>query len=253
MSSNSASAVLAGAPGDCCFKGVKHSGEPAGKAVDIAGVSTYIAEPKSGQTKGIILFFADVYGPFYLNNQLLQDYFAESGFLVLGIDYFFGDAIYKHTEAGFDRSAWIQNARTRAAEETPKWVQAVRQQYGTDKKYTAVGYCFGGPHALGIAGTDQVVAAAFAHPAFLDEDDFRKLTKPLLILAAETDHTFPPESRRRAVDILQEVNATYHVRLFSGVSHGFASRGDPNVENSRWAKEEAAASVVGFFSRFIAA
>jgi len=244
------SAVLAGPPGDCCFQGVKHSGEPVGKTITIAGFSTYISEPK-GQPKGIILFFPDVYGPFYLNGQLLQDYFAASGFLVLGLDYFFGDAIDKHTDPDFDRMAWITEMRGRADVETPKWIQAVREQYGTDKKYFAVGYCFGGPHTLKIGATDQVAAVAFAHPAFLTEDQFRNLKTPLLILAAETDHTFPPESRRRAVDILTEIKATYHVRLFSGVSHGFATRGDPEVENSRWAKEEAAASVVNFFSRFL--
>jgi dienelactone hydrolase family protein len=49
----------------------------------------------------------------------------------------------------------------------------------------------------------------------------------------ETDHTFPKESRRRAEDILEEVKATYHVQIFSGVAHGFGTRGDPDVENSR--------------------
>lgn len=49
----------------------------------------------------------------------------------------------------------------------------------------------------------------------------------------ETDSTFPKESRRRAEDILEEIKATYHVQIFSGVSHGFGTRGDPNVENSR--------------------
>lgn len=76
------SPTLAGAPGDCCFQGVKHTGTPVGKSIDIASVPTYISEPLTkgadGQQK-IILFFADVYGPFFLNNQLLQDYFAENG------------------------------------------------------------------------------------------------------------------------------------------------------------------------------
>jgi Dienelactone hydrolase family len=49
----------------------------------------------------------------------------------------------------------------------------------------------------------------------------------------ETDSTFPKESRRRAEDILEEVKATYHVQIFSGVTHGFGTRGDPDVENSR--------------------
>ena len=49
----------------------------------------------------------------------------------------------------------------------------------------------------------------------------------------ETDQTFPKESRRRAEDILEEVKATYHIQIFSGVTHGFGTRGDPSVENSR--------------------
>ena len=53
------------------------------------------------------------------------------------------------------------------------------------------------------------------------------------VFFVETDHTFPKESRRRAEDILEEVKATYHVQIFSGVAHGFGTRGDPEVENSR--------------------
>jgi hypothetical protein len=45
--------------------------------------------------------------------------------------------------------------------------------------------------------------------------------------------TEPKESRRRAEDTLEEIKATYYLELFSGVSHGFGTRGDPEVENSR--------------------
>jgi len=50
---------------------------------------------------------------------------------------------------------------------------------------------------------------------------------------AETDYAFPAESRRRAEDILAEVKATYHIQVFSGVVHGFATRGDPTVDHIR--------------------
>ena len=77
------SPVLAGPPGDCCVRGVKHFGEPVGKTITIAGVPTYISEPPakavSSQDKKIILYLADVYGPFYINAQLLQDYYASCG------------------------------------------------------------------------------------------------------------------------------------------------------------------------------
>lgn len=80
----SESPTLAGPPGDCCFTTVKHTGDPVGRKILIADVPTYISEPPQGtpgaiDTKKIILFFADVWGPFFPNNQLLQDYFASHG------------------------------------------------------------------------------------------------------------------------------------------------------------------------------
>jgi len=251
------SPVLAGSPGDCCVRGVKHFGEPVGKTTTIAGVQTYISEPltkavsSSQDKKKIILYLADVYGPFYINAQLLQDYYASCGFIVLGIDYFFGDPIHFHNdEPGFDRQAWFVKSRAKANEAFPEWIEEVRKIYGTDSKYYAVGYCFGAPFSLELATTDKIVAAAFAHPASLNEDHFSKITKPLLLSCAETDFTFPKESRRRAEDILEEVKATYYLQLFSGVSHGFGTRGDPEVENSRWAKEKSARDIIEWFSRF---
>lgn len=49
----------------------------------------------------------------------------------------------------------------------------------------------------------------------------------MLSCSAE-DHTFPQEARRTALDILESGNKTYQLQLFSGVSHGFALRGDMN-------------------------
>ncbi|EAU93581.2 hypothetical protein CC1G_02811 [Coprinopsis cinerea okayama7 len=252
MTVTSGSRVLAGPIGDCCVQGVKHSGDPAGKSISIDNVPTYLSEPPRPQEgrKKVVLFFSDVYGPFYLNNQLIQDYYASQGFYVVGIDYFFGDPIYIHTEPDFDRDGWFTKSRKQAAEAVPRWIDAVREVYGQDGIYSAVGYCFGGPYVLETAATDKIVAGAFAHPAGLTEDHFRNVTKPVLLSLAETDFTFPPESRRRAVDILAEKKATYHVQLFSGVSHGFATRGDPAVENTRWAKEESARGIINWFIRW---
>ena len=81
------STVLAGPPGDCCIKGVKHFGEPSGETITIAGIQTYISKPPPAKesshdnldNKKIILYFADVFGPFYTNAQLLQDYYASHG------------------------------------------------------------------------------------------------------------------------------------------------------------------------------
>ncbi|KAF9457880.1 dienelactone hydrolase family-domain-containing protein [Collybia nuda] len=247
------SPALAGPPGDCCFTGVKHTGTPVGTATTIAGVPTYVSNAKghaAGAQKKVIMFFADVFGPFHNNNKLIQDYFAEHGYTVLGCDYFFGDPVYIHTEKDFDRPAWMAEKKRLAADAVPKWIQAVRQSHGVDTKYCAVGYCFGGPFTLNLATTDTIVAAAFAHPAFLNEDHFTQIARPLFMSCAEVDHTFPLENRRRAEDLLISVKANYHIQVFSGVAHGFAVRGDPAIEQERWAKEESARGIIGWFDRF---
>lgn len=80
------STVLAGPPGECCAKGYKHSGEPAGTTITIADLRTYLSEPRTAQSEGpkkVILFFADIFGPYFLNNQLLQDYYASQGMYVV--------------------------------------------------------------------------------------------------------------------------------------------------------------------------
>ncbi|KIJ93531.1 hypothetical protein K443DRAFT_684480 [Laccaria amethystina LaAM-08-1] len=247
------STVLAGPPGECCAKGFKHSGEPAGTTVTIADLRTYLSEPRTVQSEGpkkVILFFSDIFGPYFLNNQLLQDYYASQGYHVLGVDYFFGDAVHLHTEPGFELWDWIDKCLVKAKEVTPKWIDAVIDKYGPDTKYYAAGYCFGAPFTMELAAGDRIVAAAFVHPAYLTDDHFKKLKKPLLLSLAAIDPTFPVESRRRAEDILDEIKATYHVQIFGGVEHGFATRGDPSVEVIRWSKEESARGIAGWFNRF---
>ena len=45
--------------------------------------------------------------------------------------------------------------------------------------------------------------------------------------------TFPLEKRRRAEDILVRNKSNYHFQVFSGVVHGFATRGNPDVPDER--------------------
>ncbi|KAF8870590.1 dienelactone hydrolase [Gymnopilus junonius] len=241
MTTSNTSPVLAGPLTDHCFEVVRHVGTAVGKSIKIADIDTYLSEPPAGTTgpKKVILYFSDVFGPFFDNAKLLQDYFASHGFYVLG-----------STTSLVIPAAWSAKSRRQADEATPRWTKAVREIYGEDTKYTAIGYCFGAPYSLEIATTNNVVAAAFAHPAALNEDHFKNLQKPLLLSCAEIDRSFPAESRHRAEEILAEGKKTYHLQLFSGVNHGFATRGDPNIEHERWAKEESARSVIGWFKRF---
>ncbi|KIJ54241.1 hypothetical protein M422DRAFT_154039 [Sphaerobolus stellatus SS14] len=238
------SAVLAKPSGeDCCKQGFIHSGEPAGKTISIAGFDTYVSGSPH-PTNNVILVFPDVHGPFHINNQLLYDYFATQGFLILAVDYFEGDPIQNNRDKpGFDHKAWITPKLERAKEViAPKWTEAVLEKYG---------YCFGAPFVLDICATDKVKAGAIAHPAFLNEDHFRNLKQPLMLSCAEEDSTFGSESRHKSEEILINIKAKYYYQLFAGVKHGFALRGNMEVEHERWAKEQSAYGIVSWWNRFL--
>ncbi|KZT38026.1 hypothetical protein SISSUDRAFT_787519 [Sistotremastrum suecicum HHB10207 ss-3] len=157
--------------------------------------------------------------------------------------------------------------------------------------YGCVGYCFGAPFVMDLLKTGGVSAGAFAHPAYLTKDDFRNIkgalflgrspsktsltrmaspaqqvpssspapgtlsslpqTNPCLNFRIESDVTFPTSSRHTAEDILASIHATYHVQLFSGVQHGFATKGNPDDPYECWVREESARGIVGWWSRFM--
>ena len=54
----------------------------------------------------------------------------ELGYLVLGPDYFFGNAVPNHPP-GFDRHVWVQQAMKSAIDAFPAWLDAVKAKYGT--------------------------------------------------------------------------------------------------------------------------
>ncbi|KAG1742676.1 dienelactone hydrolase [Suillus paluster] len=240
-----------------CFTAAAQSGTPVGRQEEIASVQTYVSEPKNpSESKAVILYFSDVFGPFIIHNQLTMDYYASHGFTVLGLDYFFGEPMQDcMNKPDFDRAAWMEKAYSNAKTHTRPWVDAVVKKYGSDKKYCAVGFCFGGPPVFNLAKEDGlIVCGAIAHPAAPSEEltEIDECTVPILFSCAETDRTFPRETRRKVEDRLVEQKKTYYFQIFSGVNHGFAVRCDPNVENERWAKEECQRGMVAWFKRFTA-
>ncbi|KAI0756159.1 alpha/beta-hydrolase [Daedaleopsis nitida] len=237
------STELAGPPGDCCRRTVQHVGEMRGKIEVVENVKTYVARPADGSNSKVVIFFGDVYGPLYINSQLIMDYWADNGYLVVGLDYFEGDSMQEHPDReAFDFNGWLKAKQARAATLIPPWIKTIRKDYG---------YCFGAPYVMDqLANADWMLAGAFAHPAFLDEAHFQNIKKPLLLSCSEVDHTFPLDKRRKAEDILVANKATYFIQVFSTVQHGFALRGDPKISVQKWAREESARSILNWFNHF---
>ncbi|KAG9309080.1 dienelactone hydrolase [Chiua virens] len=246
--------TLAGPPSACCFNGFKHTGTSEGRVESIGGLNTYIAEPStaSGPHVKVLFFLSDIFGSLSINNKLLQDYFASCGFVVLGPDYLFGQYV-QDVPGDVDKFAWAHTRLDAAVEAFPKWLDAVKAKYGTETtKYTAAGYCFGAPFVMDLIADGFVEAGAVIHPVFLDEKHFEKAIRPILLSCSEVDVSFPLEARRRAEDILVRNKSSYHIQVFSGVEHGFATRGNPDVPDQRWAKEESARGIKDWFLRFSA-
>jgi dienelactone hydrolase len=63
----------------------------------------------------------------------------------------------------------------------------------------------------------------------------------------ETDSIFTTELRHESEAKLAEIKATYQINLYSGVSHGFAVRGDMENKWEKWAKEKALEQAIEWF------
>lgn len=76
----------------------------------------------------------------------------------------------------FDYEAWKSKHAAFGDAAVPKWVDAVKAQYGSSgTKYACVGYCWGAPYVCDELARDTITAGAFAHPARLKEEHFSRI------------------------------------------------------------------------------
>lgn len=75
----------------------------------------------------------------------------------------------------------------------------------------------------------------------------------MLTIGLETDSIFPPEKRHETEGILQSLKIPYQINLYSGVSHGFAVRGDLSNRLGTYAKEQAFLQSVFWFDEHVKA
>lgn len=98
---------------------------------------------------------------------------------------------------------------------------------------------------------DGIDVGYAAHPSFVTDEELAAITGPLSISAAETDAIFPADMRHKSEEILVKTGQPYQINLFSGVEHGFAIRGDPEVKVQRFAKEQAFLQAVAWFDYYL--
>lgn len=228
-------------PSDCCAKGFIHEGEPKGTYIDINDIKTYRTQP-GFRDDAIIVILPDIFGIYLPNSLLIADQFAcKSGYTTYIPDILFNDqiALEDLNSGKVDVPKWLGNHSNEITREiVEKALKSIKAE-NPNKKICVIGYCFGAKYAVqqGAKGGFADVVA-IAHPSFVTIEEVEALNVPIIISCAEVDSQFPADKRVETQAKLQEIKATYQIDIFSGVSHGFAARGDPKDENVKYAKEK---------------
>ncbi|KAL2800160.1 dienelactone hydrolase [Aspergillus keveii] len=236
-------------PQRCCLSGSLHEGHPTGDLEQIKSFRAYIARPKAGARPGTaVILLSDIFGIFR-NNQLLADEFALNGYLAILPDLFDGDQITvdDYDAKKIEMPTWI--SRHTVKDISPKveaTIQYARAQPGI-QHVAAAGYCLGAKYVVRSLQGGQIDSGYIAHPSFVTDEEIGAIERPLSISAAEHDAIFTTAKRHSSEETLRGTGQGFQINLFSGVAHGFASRGDLSQHHVRFAKEQAFAQAVAWF------
>ena len=228
-------------PSKCCAEGFIHEGEPKGTYIEIADIKAY--KTVAGKREdAVVVILPDIFGIYLPNTLLIADQFAsKSGFTTYIPDILFDDQISLEDlgSGKVDVPKWLGNHSNEITKPIVENVLKAIKEQNPNKKICVIGYCFGAKYAVQQGSKEGIAdVVAIAHPSFVTIEEVEALNVPILISCAEIDNQFPADKRVETQAKLQEIKATYQIDIFSGVSHGFAARGDPNDKKVKYAKEK---------------
>ncbi|EGV63436.1 hypothetical protein PSN45_004282 [Yamadazyma tenuis] len=228
----------------CCTQVIHHEGTPAGTFTTVGGLDTYTTGDEHGNSH-VLVILTDIFG-YKLNNTLLvADELARLGkYRVLIPDILNNDPFEKWVLYWF---LWHRPGIT-----TPivdGFLSKMKQELNP-KFIGAIGYCFGAKFAIpNLTETGLVDAAAVAHPSLVKESEVARITKPILISIGADDKSFSVKLRHKTEEILaNKPDLQWEIKLFSGVPHGYAVRGDITIPQVKYAKEKTILDQINFFN-----
>lgn len=231
----------------CCVSGHLHTGTARGKIETIASLNTYV----TGDGKNVIVILSDVFGIQLTNNLLIADTLAEAGYTVYIPDLFNGDSIPPAAlEKGtFDFMTW--KARHPNAEKLSIVAAFLKEIRSKTTFIGLIGHCYGAKFVLEqLTSHGLADAGAIAHASQIESSDLHNVSKPVFVTSAETDGSFTVDLRHEAERVFAANKVRYQFALFSGVSHGFAVRGDISDPSVKFAKEKTISDQLCWFDQF---
>ncbi|KLO06304.1 hypothetical protein SCHPADRAFT_1002429 [Schizopora paradoxa] len=237
--------------------GVKPSSDVPSRKM-LGGIGTHVFNPL---IKGIVLFFGDGDA----SNQIIRDYLASQGFVVLGFDYFDRDGTdgkKPPKDSRPDFEAWAKEHQDHFKEKLDPWWKAVQENYSPGDMdiplpYFVVGCGFGAHFAMELCVSSEskskVVAGAFVHADFLEASTVAKVDIPVLFTFSNTGNPLDRETRPWVECILggpKGIPTTkYCIQMFASNLPEITIGQNPKVENENYLMHESARSMSQWFIR----
>uniref|UniRef100_A0A452Z273 Dienelactone hydrolase domain-containing protein n=1 Tax=Aegilops tauschii subsp. strangulata TaxID=200361 RepID=A0A452Z273_AEGTS len=101
-----------------------------------------------------------------------------------------------------------------------------------------------------LAKANEIQAAVMLHPSAVTVDDIKEVKCPIAVLGAENDKTSPPELVKQFEQVLSSNTGIAHfVKIFPGVSHGWAVRYKSEDAGAVKSAEEALSDMIDWFNK----
>jgi len=212
----------------------------------------YVSTGNAKENKGIVVICSDIFGNRYKNNQLVADAFAKAGYYVLIPDLFENDAaeFEKFGEEGYFNGWRSKHGFDVTGPIAKSFLEAVHSEL-QPKYLFSVGHCYGAKLVIqNLTKQGVLTAGAVAHASGTDLEEIKAINKPVLYSCAENDVMFSDDIRHQVQQILKKNKIIYQFDLFSGVSHGYAVRGDRTNPVEKYAMDKTLQDQIYWFDRF---
>lgn len=211
------------------------------------GHECYVSGPETSDK--VVFIITDIFGHGFINNQLLADEFAKAGYLAVMPDMFENDPAPLNPPGGMQElmSTWFPKHGFDVTRPICDNVLKAIKAELRPKFIGAAGYCYGAKHAIQYSGVSEVDSIALAHPSMITEGEVKVVETPICISAAEVDPVYVDDLRVKTENILRDIGATYFLTRTSGVSHGFAVRGDPDDGMQAFARKKCCIDFIDWF------
>ncbi|KAL0434492.1 UNVERIFIED_CONTAM: 1,4-beta-D-glucanase [Sesamum latifolium] len=220
----------------------------AGEVQELGGLSCYVSG--SADSKIAVILISDIFGYEAPKLRKLADKVAAAGYYTVVPDYFRGDPCdaerFHQVFPG-----WIKiHGPEQGFEDTKPLIEALKSKGIT--KIGAAGFCWGAKVVVELAKEGYIQAGVLLHPSLISVEDIQGVKVPLSILGAEHDQSSPPELVRQFETVLNakpEVDA--FVKIFPGVSHGWAVRCSDDDDHAVKSAEEAHGDMLDWFAKYL--